>query len=191
MSTVLPSGLGDLGCGHIPGAWAACCQGSTGVELREWGRCACNGVLLPWTLSAWSPVNGTPISRSRGGPPRAVKPRIPRLRLSHRIGRALTCHLVSKSPSGEAPTSSFLLGAALPKYYLTLRSTVQGGLGIWGSTGEGGKSQKTRALAHSTLIYNPGTQLSLGLRLPKKLEGGMKDRCRLVDVSCNNNLKTG
>ena len=141
------------------------------MELREWGRCACNGVLLPWTLSAWSPVNGTPISRSRGGPPRAVKPRIPRLRLSHRIGRALTCHLVSKSPSGEAPTSSFLLGAALPKYYLTLRSTVQGGLGSWGSTGEGGKSQKTRALAHSTLFYNPPRGLCLGLQCLRNPSG--------------------
>lgn len=108
-----------------------------------------------------------------GGPPRAQSS------LEHpHHGRAAgqeELRHVTWSPSLPAlrlPPAASLLGAALPKYYSTLRSTVQGGLGTLGSAGEGERSKKTRALAHSTLIYNPGTQLSLGVQLPKKLEGG-------------------
>lgn len=144
------------------------------MELRERGRCACRGVPLPWPLSAWSPVNGTPISRSGGGGPPIAQSSLEHPDHGRAAGQEELGH-VTWSPSLPAlrlPPAASLLGGALPKYYSTLRSTVQGGLGALGSAGEGERSQKTRALAHSTLIYNPGTQLSLGVQLPKKLEWG-------------------
>ena len=46
------------------------------------------------------------------------------------------------------------------------------------------------AQAHSTLIHSPGSRLSLRLWLQVEPELGMKKCCRLVDISCNNNLPT-
>lgn len=107
------------------------------VPRQEWGGAEGMGEMrLQRSPLPWSPVNGTPISRSGGGRSESsVKPRTPRLRSSHWAGRALTCHLVSESPRVRLPPAAPLLGAALPQYPSTLRSTVQGGLGMWGSAG--------------------------------------------------------
>ena len=44
------------------------------------------------------------------------------------------------------------------------------------------------AQAHSTLIHSPGSRLSLRLWLQVEPELDVKKCCRLVDISCNNNL---
>ena len=65
MPTLFSSGLGDLGWCHIP--WSLSRLGSQGwtlMGLRELGRMY-QQMSLPWTCSAWSPLDGTTSSRSR------------------------------------------------------------------------------------------------------------------------------
>ena len=46
------------------------------------------------------------------------------------------------------------------------------------------------AYAHSTLIHNPGSLLSLRLWLQVEQELDMKNCCHFVDIFCNYNLPT-
>lgn len=137
------------------------------------------------------PCEWDPNLQIQGGlPESSVKPKTPRSQSSRWAGGALTCHLISKPPWCGSQQQLPSLELPSPRTPAPSGAQSREVLGFWGSAGEGAKSQKTRALAHSTLIYSPGTQLSLELRLPKKLEGSMEDCRALVDVSCNNSLKT-
>ena len=161
------------------------------VPRQEWGGAEEMGEMcLQRSPLPWSPVNGTPISRSRGGSPRAQSS-LEHPDHSWAAGQeGLWCVTWSLSPLW-CGSQQQLPSLELPSPRTPAPSGAQSRevLGFWGSAGEGEKSQTT--LAHSTLIYSHGTQLSLGLRLPKKLEGSMEDCRALVDVSCNNSLKTG
>ena len=176
------------GCpGMLSPSWSlsSLFPGRSGVELRKWGRCACKGAPSPGPL--WM----GPQSPDPGElPESSVKPKTPRSQSSRWAGGALTCHLISKPPWCGSQQQLPSLELPSPRTPAPSGAQSREVLGFWGSAGEGEKSQKTRALAHSTLIYSPGTQLSLELRLPKKLEGSMEDCRALVDVSCNNSLKT-
>ena len=98
------------------------------------------------------PCEWDPNLQIQGGlPESSVKPRTPRSQLSRWAGGALMCHLISKSPLVRLPAAAPLPGAALPQDSSTLRSTVQGGLGILGECWRRGKKSNDPGTLHSNL----------------------------------------
>ena len=188
--TVFHSGLGTLGCFHTTEAWA-----NLGPKARlswswgSWGWCTKK---MP-SLHLESLVHG-------GLDPNPPDPG----RLLH--GSTTVCMMCSKT-SGPSRLRELWIGTCCPvsprwvptsvSYFSISPPDYQGlpstafctGLGfVWGWFG--GRYKEAWALAHSTLIYNPGTWLFSRAPVAKKSESGLRKLRCLVDSSHKNNLKT-
>ena len=159
---ILPSGLGDLGCSHVLGAWGTLGpEGSTVVGIERLGR---TGLQTSPTWTGLQPPDAGGSSYS-SAKPSAQKDSGP---LGHKSSKK---YLVSKSPGAAPPAAPSLES---PQLGTTVSSASQlwEGLGLsWGYMVREKKypdiSPGVFFLAHSTRTDKPGTQLYLGRLLPK------------------------
>ena len=168
MSTLSPSGLDDLGCCHIPEAWAGLVpKDGLSWGWRSWGGCASQWALprrpgepLPLCISA-QPLDAGTSSCSETTP---TAPKGCATSGLEELWKALwASHLLVL---GFLPPASFLR-VAPPMDESTLSRVVLQKLGFVQVTGERkdkgmGHKLSVLFLAHSTLTDSPGTGLSQG-----------------------------
>ena len=166
MLTLFPSGLGDLGCCHIPEAWAPCfprmdCHGADGAG---------EGVPAPWSRWACSPLPRPTTSRSRRT--------LLQWNYAYCTQRmwSLWAERALKSPVGSCllvigfpPPASFFRVLTFT-YESTLPRVVLQELGCVQGIRLGRKKNGTQALSSSSGTFHsdsPGTRLSPRLLFPQ------------------------
>ena len=170
MSTLFPSGLGDLGCWHIPEAWAGLFpEDGLSWGWRSWGECASQWALphgpgepLPLCISPQPPDAGTSSSSE-------TMPTAPKGCATsglEELWKALWA--LRLLVLGFLPPAS-LLRVVPPMDESTLSRVVLQELGFVQVTGERkdegmGHKLSVLLLAHSTLTHSPGTGFSQGSR---------------------------
>ena len=161
MLTLFPSGLSDLGCCHIPEAWAGLgpLEGPS-WGWRSWGGCACHEP-FPMDLVCLFPSALAHNLQIQAGPPAA------KLHLLHpQDVEPLGWKSCEKPPGLHVSRwwGSHLQPPSLGSPHLWLKHPPQSGASgtgmCPGERGKGGRRNGTQALgvlARATLMDNPGT----------------------------------
>ena len=171
MLTLFPSGLGALGCWHIPEAWA----GLVPKDGQSWGWRSSEDIPAnepcPKDLACLLASAGAHKLQIQGVLLQGNYAYCTRRMWSLWAGRALKSPVGSTSPGVGVPISRLLLYGH-PIY--GWKHPPQSGIaGIRICPGGGGKEEGMGhkpwvfLLAHSTLTDNPGTRLSLRLWFPQ------------------------
>ena len=162
MPTLFPSGLGALGCWHIPEAWD--CHGADGAgeDVPANEPCPVDlACLLPSARAHNLQIQGVLLLWNNAYCTQRM--------WSLWAGGALKSPMVSMSPGVGVPTSSLFLGVAPPMDESTLHRVVLKEQGFVQGEGER-RRNGTQALGVSPGTFhsdNPGTGLSLRLWFPQ------------------------